>query len=844
MNYRLTITAAVAVVLASFSLFTVIGGAGWLYAGIGAVAVVAGAGLATRLAPIPAAAVATGVVLVCVFPLLTASSWPARIAGLAILVLIAASAGARLILPALADVATYLGALLIYLNIVFAGPQSVAWIIPTGRSIRHLGQMASVGYAEHAFSPPVPGVHGLELITAAGIGAIAILTDVIAVRLRSPAVAGLPLLVLFSVPVATAVKHAGVGLTLAFCLGITGYLALLAADGRQRLRLWGRLVTAWQDVPDDEPARGPDTRQLAASGRRIGLAAVAIAVVVPLILPSLKEHGIFGKSPGTGHGQVQAVQLEPLVQMHSQLISHTVLPVLTYQTTAQSPPQQYLQMYVLNYDPGSVQWTPIPPGPSTAVGSSALREPTGLAAGIGVTTSRTTITLDKAFGYKNPLSYLPLPYAPEFLKVPGSGWQESNSTLQVYAYHSDAGLSYTVNSQTPAPTLNQLSSTAKIPASIRQAYLSYPGPNAAQLLKKARSITKADHTKIDEALDLESYFTAPGQFTYTTTGNTASSVYQFLTTDRRGYCQQFAFSMAVLARLLGIPSRIAVGYTAGTYAGHHTWRVTTADAHAWPELYFANVGWVRFEPTPGGEGAQGTAVTPVYPLSAPVSTPTGPVQAPTSPVTGPAQAKPGTVPRGIRQPGAGGSGPGGHHGGAGSGGFPVGLTVALVALLLIVAPGLTRLLTRRRRWLTATGDAGRAHAAWRELTSDLADHGLSHPRSESPRALGRRVADAGHLDEPARQALSRITAAEERARYARTPADAESLRGDTTTVRRALARNVGRPQRWRARLLPASILDPVLAGLRQAPDAFGWLDAAGLRIRRTLDHRVQARRAG
>ncbi len=78
--------------------------------------------------------------------------------------------------------------------------------------------------------------------------------------------AGLPLLVLFSVPVATNVKNATVGLTLAFCLGITGYLALLAADGRQRLRLWGRLVTVWQETPDDEDARGPDTR----AARRVG----------------------------------------------------------------------------------------------------------------------------------------------------------------------------------------------------------------------------------------------------------------------------------------------------------------------------------------------------------------------------------------------------------------------------------------------------------------------------------------------------------------------------------------------------------------------------------------------
>ena len=86
----------------------------------------------------------------------------------------------------------------------------------------------------------------------------------------------------------------------------------------------------------------------------------------------------------------------------------------------------------------------------------------------------------------------------------------------------------------------------------------------------------------------------------------------FLFHTKTGYCQQFAFAMAGLARLLGIPSRIAVGYTAGSRRANGTWKVTTADAHAWPELYFAGLGWIRFEPTPGGPTGQGTATVPNY----------------------------------------------------------------------------------------------------------------------------------------------------------------------------------------------------------------------------------------
>jgi transglutaminase-like putative cysteine protease len=844
MNYRLTITAAVAVILASFSLLTVIEGAGWLYAGAGAVVVVAAAGLATRLAPIPAAVAATALVLIAAVPLLTWPSWPVRIAGLALIAIMAASAGSRTVLPALADVGTYLAALLIYLNLVFAGPQSVAWVIPTVKSLRHLSHLASTGYAEHNYAPPVPGIHGLELIAAAGVGIVAILTDVLAVRMRTPAVAGLPLLVLFSVPVATNVKHVGAGLTLAFCLGITGYLALLAADGRERLRLWGRLVTVWQDQPGDEGDHAPDTRALAASGRRIGLAAVGIAVILPLALPGLQEHGLLGKTPVPGHGTALVSPPAPLVQMRSQLFGHSSQAFLTYRTTAPDPSEQYLQVYVLNYNSHQDGWTLANRTPSTAVGTAALRPAPGLAPATDFTSTRTTVTIGKSSGYTGQMNYLPLPYAPLYLTVPGSGWQETNSTLMVYGYRPDASLTYTVLTKTANPTLAQLSTKAPIPASIKDAYGTYTGPDRRQLLRIARQVTAGATTPFTKAEALEGYFTQSGRFNYSLAGPGASTVLQFLTTNRQGFCQQFAFSMAVLARLIGIPSRIAVGYTAGVPIGHHTWKVTTADAHAWPELYFPGAGWLRFEPTPGGPAAQGTATTPIY--AAP-TTGAAPTSNPPSGSTG-VLPVPGTGPHGraaqIHKPTSELAPSGGEIAGAKSGGFPVGPVVGLIAAILLVAPGLSRLLIRRRRWLTATGDAGRAHAAWRELSSDLVDHGLAGAMSESPRALARRIAGPGDLDESARAAVHRIAAAEERARYARTPASADALKSDVQAVRKAIAHDATAGQRWRARLMPASILGPVLTALRQAPDVFGWLDAAGLRVRRMVGHALQERRAG
>jgi transglutaminase-like putative cysteine protease len=843
MNYRLTITAAVAVILASFSLITVIQGVGWLSAGAGAVIVVVAAGVATRLATIPAAAVATALVLIAGIPLLAWPSWPARIAGVALVALVAASAVTRRILPSLADTGTYLAALLIYLNLVFASAQSLAGVIPTAASLRHLARLASAGYYEHNYAPPVPGGRGLELIAAAGIGAVAILTDVLAVRLRSPAVAGLPLLVLFAVPVATAARHSGVGLTIAFCLGITGYLALLSADGRERLRLWGRLVTVWQDDPDDEHGRGPDTRALAASGRRIGLAAVAVAVVVPLALPGLQRHGLFSGG-GSGSGGITLVSPPaPLVQMSRQLLSHTPEPALSYRTNAADPPEQYLQVYVLNYDNGSDKWTLTDRSPSTAVGVQPMRAAPGLSTAIATTTDTTRITIDKAGGYAGGMSFLPLPYAPQYVTLPNNGWQETNSTLMVYGYHPDAGLSYSVTSKTAVPTPAQLSSQALIPADIKRGgYLSYTSPDRARLAGIARQITSRAHGRYAQALALEDYFTESGLFTYALRGNLPTSLVQFLTTDRIGYCQQFAFAMAVLARLTGIPSRVAVGYTAGTRAAHGLWKVTTADAHAWPELYFAGVGWIRFEPTPGGPAAQGTATRPVYSAVTPGSITPQRNQPGFPPVLAPVAGGQNVLaPKNRKPEGGGGTTVG--HGAARKGGFPVGLLLLAILAALLVAPGLARVVTRRRRWLTAGDGAARAHAAWRELTSDLVDHGLGGAASESPRALAARLAGTGTLGEAAQQGAGRIAAAEERARYARTPGPADSLKSDGQLVRRALARNARLAERWRARLLPASTLAPVIAAARQAPDVFGWLDVAGLRIRRAVGGAVHARRA-
>jgi protein-glutamine gamma-glutamyltransferase len=87
----------------------------------------------------------------------------------------------------------------------------------------------------------------------------------------------------------------------------------------------------------------------------------------------------------------------------------------------------------------------------------------------------------------------------------------------------------------------------------------------------------------------------------------------FLFSNRLGYCQQFAGSMAMLLRMGGIPSRVATGFTTGTYdTATKSWLVSDVEAHAWVEAWFPGYGWVTFDPTPAAAPARGgrSAINP------------------------------------------------------------------------------------------------------------------------------------------------------------------------------------------------------------------------------------------
>jgi transglutaminase-like putative cysteine protease len=120
------------------------------------------------------------------------------------------------------------------------------------------------------------------------------------------------------------------------------------------------------------------------------------------------------------------------------------------------------------------------------------------------------------------------------------------------------------------------------------------------LWQNARRVTARARSSYEATLLIERWFRRDGKFRYEEhpPGGGNPPLVDFVVVNRAGYCQHYAGAMAVMLRLLGIPARVAVGFTSGTWKGG-VWTVTDHQAHAWVEAWFAGYGWMTFDPTPG-----------------------------------------------------------------------------------------------------------------------------------------------------------------------------------------------------------------------------------------------------
>ncbi|NTW01380.1 MAG: transglutaminase domain-containing protein, partial [Oscillochloris sp.] len=128
-------------------------------------------------------------------------------------------------------------------------------------------------------------------------------------------------------------------------------------------------------------------------------------------------------------------------------------------------------------------------------------------------------------------------------------------------------------------------------------FLALPLRLPARVRELAHAVARDAATPYDQAIALEHYLRGlPYSYQVSPVPTGGDAVDQFLFEMRQGYCTYYAAAMAVMARSLGIPARIAVGYATGSYE-QGRYIVREADAHAWPELYIDG-RWLPFEPTP------------------------------------------------------------------------------------------------------------------------------------------------------------------------------------------------------------------------------------------------------
>ena len=351
-----------------------------------------------------------------------------------------------------------------------------------------------------------------------------------------------------------------------------------------------------------------------------------------------------------------------------------------------------------------------------------------------------------------------------------------------------------------------------------------------RVVSLAKSIVAGQTTVYGKARALQDYLRS-SRFSYSLNvraGHDENALETFLFRTRRGYCEQFAGAYAVLARLVNLPTRVAVGFTPGDVR-LGTYHVLGLHAHAWPEVLIGSYGWVAFEPTPGrgAPGAQAyTGVPPSQATSAGGGSSTGDASAatttPTSTPTLPS-APPRTQPQ---EP---------TSSGRGSGSTPVGLVVRLgfvlagaaaLAALWLGLVSLTRRSLHRRRWRQARGPADQVMAAWADAAEALAGVGVPRLPAETLdeygrraeaalRHLGYRAAPPAGPDDAASQAVRALAADAVIASYAREGATmaaaATRSRVAADLLRQAVTAQAGLWTRLRRRADPSGLWQAWLA---------------------------------
>jgi transglutaminase-like putative cysteine protease len=664
---------------------------------------------------------------------------------------------------------------IIAVTLTFGADTAFVGLIPTAGTFGRVSDLSSAAADSIARQAiPADATPGILFLVCSAIAAIALLMDAVAIWWRVPALAGIPLLIVIAVP-----SFVESNLADPFFFELTAVAYLFIIRNRMR-RIQPGVALA------------------------VGAIAVLGALVIPVALPPV----IPGGSNGTGPA-VLVENINPIINLGDDLRRQAPVSALSY--TTNSDTGQYLRLTTLENFAGK-EWAPADPRRLPRNRVSSIGAAPGLTSAIETAKVKTTITVGNTSG-----RWLPVPYPPTSITGLVGQWSWEPEALAVSTVSSNMqGQKYAVRSLTVEPSQQQLEAAPRSPNSPLAVVPKGLDPIVAATAKKVVGLAATD---FDKALALQDWFRG-GTFTYSLhtpalsgfDGSGLDVIVPFLQ-SKSGYCVHFATAMAVMARTLGIPSRIAVGFLPGKEThpeGPQTtvYEVTSNDLHSWPELYFKGVGWVRFEPTPS------KGFEPNFP-DAPSSVPTaGSTDAPSSVATSTPTPGPNNQSRLPDES---------QHTSSGVLDNPAVPTsdwvlIAILALLLLlIGPSIIRVRIRKRRIDAIREGVSSAETSWQELRETARDLGIDAHSSATPRELSAQLASYLSAGLASRHDLAAVSIAAltelrtmvEDASFTNRshPFVGESMAESLGVVLRGLRRATGSGARFRATFLPATLLD-------------------------------------
>lgn len=705
--------------------------------------------------------------MIPLFSVISAGAWVLGSLALPAVLLAVGFVLRRRRLPAVAVSGVELAVWVGLVSLLFFPRDSLLGFIPTGAAIdagRLLVESASSEILLGA--APLPPSDGLNFLVVASLGLLTIALDHVVLTARMPLLASIALVAVWLVP-AIAVPS-GVDV-IAFAVLAASLLFLIRADTRTR-------------------------ETLRTGGTTAGVTPVAIAIGAVAIVAALVAGPALPPPAVSAAGGGLIASIDPTLDLGDDLRQRSDTTVLTTYSDAPTPP--YLRVATLSVFDGDV-W--LPDRLRSVPLSEAALDPVTVDEGVRLTEYRTFVSITQLSS-----AYLPVSFPAVGVDGLEGEWRSVPYSRTVQSGQSNAqGQEYEVVTHVPRPTREQIQAAATEIEESRIDLQSLPEGTPAIVGDLAAEVTAGATNDYDRLIALQDWFRGP-EFTYSLTapvadgfdGSSADAVAEFLQ-RKEGYCVHFAGAFALMARSLEMPTRIAVGFLPGDFTGDSVDGMRVAEAstgqlHAWPEVYFAGIGWVQFEPTKS-LGTQtrfaSAASTETDDGGTDVGEPT-----PTPTATAGASAAPEGADRDTDS-----------SAGAVTGRsidlrpFLTVLGIALVVLLAPAAAGALRRLFLRRR--AGAGDVG---AAWRYVQDAAIDLGIEVTAAETPRAFGARLtASAGaHADE-----MLRLVTAVERTSYAPTPGvPAGDLGGLAVAVRAGLLQAAGSRTRTVSLLLPRSLV--------------------------------------